>query len=467
MKQLFRTLFGARGAAPPAPRRRSVRLGLESLDERIVPATVQRLGDLTGSALGNQDMASSDRTVARSTGAGNYAVVWRAEGSGGDGLFVRLFRADNTPLTGPVHIASTTSAEDFGPSIAMNAGGEFAVAWTHAYFHNYAISDEDIRVQRFTADGAPHGYYVAAWSPQLEKEPSVALDAYGNLMVAYTYWYDDSDQDIYVWTQRASGATSTFKLATSGVNEHAPSLAVNAHGDGVVAYEYDYSEPSSWGPLFGVLDHDIHARRVTTGSYSGAPGAVGGDIRVVTDGKHQFDPSASINSYNEFVVSYTEDAENGGGYPTQVYARRFDAANNYRGQVSVGDSWDGRSEYDSSVAMDDNGRFIVAFTHEYSATDRDVRAQVFNYDNSARGSWFWVSGSGSYSEYVPTVALGVTDLTSNYSGGAGYYYFGGYHYYNSGSYYGQAVFSFQTFGLKQDASGNSGYGVSVAQAWSL
>src|SRR5262249_3614847 len=154
---------------------------------------------------------------------------------------------------------------DFSPSIAMNGSGQFAVAWTHRNTTS-GRSDTDIIVQRFTANGTPTAQRLAALSSHNEAEPSVALDNYGNLMVAYTYEYAIGvpDGDIYVWTQRFTGATSTFKLAIASKNEHAPSLAVNAGGSGVVAYEYDYSD----GGLFSGLDHDIYARRVTTGGSS-------------------------------------------------------------------------------------------------------------------------------------------------------------------------------------------------------
>jgi hypothetical protein len=415
-----------------------------------VPASVLSVGDVTGAPLGTQRVGGFDRTVARASTNGNYAVVWTAPPHPstlyGNGIFVRVYRSDNKPMTAPVHVPSTTFAGDFAPSIAMNTFGEFAVGWTH----RYSSSDTDIVVQRFTANGTPTSQSVAAGSSRNETEPSVALGNGGDLMVAYTYEYAIGvpDGDIYVWTKRASGAASTFKLATSSKNEHAPSLALNASGSGVVAYEYDYSD----GGLLSHPYHDIYAWRVTTGGSSGTPGAVGGRISVVTDGFHQWDPSVSINASNNFVVSYTDEGGPIYARAIQVFARRFDSSNNMVGGVSVGVPSDTRIEIWSSVSMDDNGRFIVAYTHEYSASDADVLAQVFNSDNSARGGAFFVSG-GSSIEQTPTVALGVLDLTANYGG--------------SGSMVGQAVFSFETYGLKKDASGNPLVCVAAARAYNL
>jgi hypothetical protein len=435
MLHLFNQLFGTQVKGKRAPVRRPIRLGLETLDERVLPS-VSSLGDATGFYYGNQ-YASSDRTVARSTSTGNYAVTFQGTNYGGNGIYVRLFNAAGTPLTGPIHVGSTTSAGDYSPSITMNAGGQFAVAWTH----RYSSSDLDVHVQRFNANGTPSGPEIwAAASTHNEYEPSAALDNYGNLMVAYTYDYSSTDQDIYVWTQRASGATNTFVLANSTHNEHAPSLAVNAYGVGVVAYEYDYSSS----------DHDIYAQRVYTGGYYGSYGyAYGSVIYVNTSTAYQYDPSAAINTSGTFVVSYTE-LQNSGG--PQVFARQFSSSNSFQGQVSVGSPSDTRGEYSSSVAIDNYGRFIVAYTHAYSSTDLDVLAEVFNSDNTIRDYSFYVAGSTAY-EYSPTVALGVTDLTSNYSG--------------NGFYDGQAVFAFQVYGVKPTGYGYNGTGVSAALGYNL
>jgi hypothetical protein len=432
--------------------KRTFRPGLESLDERIVPAAVLPAGDVTGSSVGVQYTIGSDRTVARSSSSGNYAVVWRQGNLSRyllsttyGGIFVRLFRADNTPLTAPMHIYSTDYVHDFSPSIAMNSSGQFAVAWMHKYDSSNSstgLTDTDIIVQRFNANGTPTYQRLATSTAHNETEPSVALDQWGNLMVAYTCAYSSSDTDVYVWTERTSGVTDTTHLATSGDNEHNPSLAVNSWGSGVVAYESDY----------GDYDHDVYARRVSTGGWSGTPGALGGTISVNTDGEYQRDPSVSINNSNNFVVSYTEEAEFVEGYGVQVFAQQFDSSNNTRGGVGVGAFLSIGFRDASSVSMDDNGRFIVAYEH-YDGTNLAVQARVFNSDNTARGPEFYVAALGGINQFEPTVALGITDLTSNYSGG--------------GYSYGQAVFAFQTYGLKLDPYGNMGDGISVAEALNL
>src|SRR5262245_9339466 len=227
-------IFGSEASAAqrgPA-RRRSARLGLEQLDQRVLPS-ITPLGSpvaVSGQTFGHQ-FASSDRTVARAAN-GNYAVTWSASNSdGSSGIFVRLFQGNGTALTAPIHV-NTTNAADIQPSIAMNANGQFAVAWTH-----FGPSNQDVRGQRFNASGGRVGSELAvAATPRNEGSPSVALDNAGNLMVAYTTEFASGDHDLAIFRRSAAGAVSVIGVAGTPADETAPSLALNANGQGVLAW---------------------------------------------------------------------------------------------------------------------------------------------------------------------------------------------------------------------------------------
>src|SRR5262245_3839105 len=150
MLHLLRRLFATQSSARSAIRPRPVRLGLESLDERVLLSATP-LGDITGYTYGNQ-YATGDRTVARSISSGDYVFTWEASGSGG-GIYARLFRSDGVALTAPIHLGSTNDQADWCPSVAMNGSGQFAVAWTH----KYSDTDLDVHVQRFNANGTLSG----------------------------------------------------------------------------------------------------------------------------------------------------------------------------------------------------------------------------------------------------------------------------------------------------------------------
>lgn len=257
-------------------------------------------------------------------------------------------------------------------------------------------------MQRFNAaGGAVGGVIHAAASVRNEDQPSIAMDAQANLVVAYTYHNSDGNRDVHAWYRRVDGygniTQGNYAIAATAQDEYLASAALADNGRGVVAYTYDYS----------ASDRDIRAQRISSAGYK-----VGGVITVAASSLQESDASAAINNSGAFVVAYQRYTEAQGdlGFPyltsSQVLARRFDVAGALLGEVSVGDPSDTRFEYSPSVSMDSAGNFVIGYTHEYSSTDQDVRAQVFNSQGVAQGASFFLSGSDSYDEFAPTVALG-------------------------------------------------------------
>jgi hypothetical protein len=390
MMQFFRKLFGTATRTRPASRPRSARLELESLGDRLLlsvtPLQLQP-SDITGVASAGQvfnanQPSVSGQTLARSD-SGKYAITWEGPGSGGPGIYVRVYDKSGNPLTGPMHIDGTDS-RDHAPTIAMNSSGQaLAVAWEH----QYASGDRDIYVQRFDPNEHAWGGLVpVALTTSDEYEPSIAMDSRANLVVAYTVRTSATDTDVKAWYHRVSGATGTFTVA-GGANfsSHHPSLAVNDGGLGVVAYTSDYT----------ATDHDVYAQRIDAQGYT-----VGNLLSVAATGNNEDDPSVAIGYYGNFVVAFTSAG-------SHVYARTFDSQGTATSSfLAVGDSYHFGAEEAPSVSMDASGRFVVAYTYHYSSTDRDVRAQVFDSYGHALGASFTVSDSGAYDELTPSVALG-------------------------------------------------------------
>src|SRR4051794_37896834 len=96
----FRGWGKARRSTPRRPGK--VRLGVESLGERVLPS-VTPLGpafDVSGSTPGQPVYAH--HCVARAAN-GNFAVTWR-DGFDGQGVYARLFNARGAPLTPAMHL---------------------------------------------------------------------------------------------------------------------------------------------------------------------------------------------------------------------------------------------------------------------------------------------------------------------------------------------------------------------------
>ncbi len=152
-----------------------------------------------------------------------------------------------------------------------------------------------------------------------------------------------------------SPAQGSLPSSDGGFAPPPAAVASDARGDFVVVWA---STPNS---------SDILARR-----YSAAGVPLGPVITVVSGISppgFQPDISVAMDSSGEFVVAF--DAFNGTG--VAVFALRFDAAGNPVDatpfQVSAG-----IDEFDPAVAMDDQGRFAIAYAAQESSTN-DVLVQ--------------------------------------------------------------------------------------------
>src|SRR5262249_30617369 len=168
--------------APPRPRPGRVRLGVEALEDRRVPAAIpQGAAFDVGAALpGSVGVARAD--------SGNFAQTWK----GGDGIYVKLFNGSGQPLTAAKRVPGTTGPADSAPTIAMSANGAFVVAWTHDN-----VTDRNVWAQRYNAAGAALGGVIGvATGPGDEGEAEAGMDAAGNFAV--TYYRETGGGDVVV-----------------------------------------------------------------------------------------------------------------------------------------------------------------------------------------------------------------------------------------------------------------------------
>jgi hypothetical protein len=128
--------------------------------------------------------------IARNAG-GEFVVVWTDEASGA--IFGRRFAADASPLDGGFQVsAPAASAFDVGAHVAIDADGDFIVAWQEAGRPRYEGAPPTGQgrawARRYAADGTPAGAAFsleAATSTFNQGAPAVAMDAEGDFIVAW------------------------------------------------------------------------------------------------------------------------------------------------------------------------------------------------------------------------------------------------------------------------------------------
>jgi hypothetical protein len=138
-------------------------------------------------------------------------------------------------LTAEFPINSGTFGSENHPVTASSSNGSWVAAWTNA-FH----TGVDLQAQRFNAQGAKVGpqILVAAKAFVSMTQPSVAMDAQGDFVVAWTQTPGAGGSDVFAQKFNANGVAinGVVPVGVGTFAESQPSVAMDAKGDFVVAY---------------------------------------------------------------------------------------------------------------------------------------------------------------------------------------------------------------------------------------
>ena len=271
----YRDVFGQRFAADGAPTGDEFQVNVSTLENQEWP-----------------DVASGPN--------GDFVVVWQSDTEENtfatDVILGRQFLADGTP--GNEFRANTYTTQDQArPAVAIDADGDFVVVWT-----SYTGQDGDlggIFGQRFDSDGTPNGdeFLVNTTTTGWQDVPDVAMDAEGNFLVAWgdTAGLDGDGQGIFGRRFLANGDPqgSEFQVNTYTTSQqYYPAVASASNGSFVVVWQ-SYLAPG------GQAD-DIVGQLFTN---TGAP--VGGEFQVnsFTPGFQRY-PQIATGGSGLFIVAW-------------------------------------------------------------------------------------------------------------------------------------------------------------------
>lgn len=261
------------------------------------------------------------------------------------------------------------------PAIARNAAGDIVVAW-----HGPTANGSDILVQRVDASGAPQGSAFIA-NQRVDGEQvaaSVAIDADGDFVVA---WTDGSPASSGIRARRfdADGNALGAEFAVSDASERgvgAPAVAMDADGDFVVSWSQGaqaFFGPCSYGEVCsGLMGSAVRARRYTAdGTADAKLITVDTTLAVsalgITVGSMDYRPTVAMHEDGGFVVGWTRY---GNGLLSGIYARRYSPAGIAALPQPVALGFD---EDHGVVATSGSGEFVLAYVHADDAQSIYVR----------------------------------------------------------------------------------------------
>jgi hypothetical protein len=166
------------------------------------------------------------------------------------------------PAGSEFRVNTYTASYQWLPSVAMNASGDFILAWTS---NDQDGSRYGVYAQRYNAAGVAQGdeFLVNTYTNGDQRDPSVAMDAAGDFVVAWwSNGQDGDDAGVYAQRYNAAGLTQggEFRVNTyTDNNQWLPSVAMDGVGDFIVTWTNKYGEDGS--------DYGVYAQRYSTNIY--------------------------------------------------------------------------------------------------------------------------------------------------------------------------------------------------------
>ncbi len=195
--------------------------------------------------------------------------------------------------------------------------------------------------------------------PSAQFDAANASSANGSSVVVWTNTLVKG-HDIRAQLFNAAGnkVGSEIFVSGSGADVATPSVAMDSHGDFVVAWTQ--TQPNG--------DTNVIARKFGP---SGNP--IGGIVPVGVGTFAETDPHVAMDAAGDFVVAYTRNTNNNN---PDIFAKLYNVNEQLVNVVSV--ATESAAETKSSVAMTPDGRFYVAYEIAFSSTDHDIRVNEYS-----------------------------------------------------------------------------------------
>jgi hypothetical protein len=184
--------------------------------------------------------------------SGSFVVVYNSYGPDGanGGIVAQRFDASGVALGTEFVVNSHTSGAQTNPSIAMDANGNFAIAYDSHYQDG---SNFGVYARRYNSAGNALGleFQVPVSTLNSQSHPRAAYDTSGNLIFAWQSSHNSANSaDIYFRRFDSAGSPLTGEILVNQFvqdSQTAPSLAVDGSGNEVVTWSSKLQDGSESG----------------------------------------------------------------------------------------------------------------------------------------------------------------------------------------------------------------------------
>jgi hypothetical protein len=320
---------------------------------------------------------------------GDAVTVWVSHAQDGtfDGIYGQRMDSAGNRRGSEFRISSSMAGDQREPAVAMDAAGNFIVAWSSQESSGLAF---DVQMRRFSAAGQPLGPEVTVNPAPLDSqaEPTLAMNASGSFAIVWDAQASINPAvmvQLFDPTGAARGQAIRVDSQFVGYGGR-PAAAMDANGNLAVV----------WSWLNG---SDIILRRLDA---NGIP--LGNEMKVPTPphSSTTLAPRIAMSPDGRFVVAWQRQDS-----PTAIYATRFDANGTAQGlEAKIGTSSNAKSQ--PAITMAADGGYYIAWTEQTSTTGADLRIQAFNSAGVASASIVTINSIIPGDQNAPAIGLDST-----------------------------------------------------------
>lgn len=309
--------------------------------------------------LGNQGSPS-----VASAADGRFVVVWESDSNGPslNDIYGQRYSASGEKIGEEFRANSDTGERQSNAVVAMNASGEFVVAWNSA---THLAATTGVFAQRYAADGTPRGAAFRVNSGERDIYALIGIAIAGNGDFMLTWPERGKSLPVatnivpgYIMAQRynadGSAKEAAITVQTSYINSlRVPSVGLDAQGGFVVSWNSDtqpglLTPTTSLGQLLGV-----YARRYGA---DGKPLGPGFQVDVGASGVAVDRPVLAVAPDGSFALAWQTNAPDSSTLGIRM--RRYDANGSALGApVAV---YAGKMQRKPAIAVDATGQIVVA-----------------------------------------------------------------------------------------------------------
>ncbi|WP_394689336.1 calcium-binding protein [Hoeflea sp.] len=304
-------------------------------------------------------------------------------------------------------VNSTTGGDQSHADIAFLTNGDLVVTWQSD--ESSALTFQDVRGQRFNADGTVDGaeFSIQSQAADYESNPSVAaLPANGEFVVVY----EDTDQNDFTINTGGSGGGVDVNIRTSSGgtlpdfpfnplaetdNQTAPAVAVNSAGQMAVVLLDQVAGSTSDNLLKLHLFNEGETEPFVTTNFVFSPGTT-----------NILFPSVAALNNDTFVATWIQDDDPGAASDMNVYSMRFNTGGVLGGGPVLVNAETDLQTFPVVTGLADGGYVIVwmdAFNG--STTDTEIEYHIYNSDGTSRNYGSVYSPSGVRVDEISVSAI--------------------------------------------------------------